>query len=132
MLFPYPSFINRSELNLSQNLYNNVRLTLRSNVNDIWYSIVYGTKIRTLLEAGINSLVVAEVQQEIENSLMKYFEDDIKLVSLDVWQESTVIRVALVYVELRTGKYNTVDTEISFVNQEVNQNNLTTGGVNTI
>lgn len=132
MLFPYPSFINRSELNLSQNLYNNIRLTLRSNVNDIWYSIIYGTKIRTLLEAGINSLVVAEVQQEIENSLMKYFEDDIKLVSLDVWQESTVIRVALVYIELRTGKYNTVDTEISFVNQEVNQNSLTTGGVNTI
>lgn len=118
MLFNYPSFINKSEQDESRILFNNVRLALQTNIREIWYNIQFGTHIRDLIKHGIDSLIVAEVQQDIEDNLMNYFTNDIKLDSLDLWQDVDKIKVSLKYIELRTGKVNTIQTEQTFINND--------------
>lgn len=118
MLFNYPSFINKSEQDESRILFNNIRLALQTNIREIWYNIQFGTHIRDLVKHGIDALIVAEVQQDIEDNLMNYFINDIKLDSLDLWQDADKIKVSLKYVELRTGKVNTIQTEQTFINND--------------
>lgn len=118
MLFGYPSFINVGEQSDSRILYNNIKITLQTNMREIWYDVNYGTSIRDSIKHGIDALVVAEVQNDIEDNLLKYFSNDIKINYLDLWQDVDVIRVALNYTELRTGKHNTVQAEQKFVNND--------------
>lgn len=119
MLFNYPSFINKSEQNDSRILFNSVRMALQTSIGEIWYDTDFGVSFRSLIEKGIDALVVAEIQENIESNLLKYFENDIELNYLDVWQEAEKIKVALTYTELRTGKKLTVQTEQRFVNDDV-------------
>lgn len=118
MLFTYPSFINTSEQDLSRLLYNNVSITLRSQLDSIFFNLKYGTEMRTLLEEGIDGIVMAELQEEIERSLLKYFENDLKLYSLEAHQEDNIVYVELTYIELRTGKFNSVQTEYVIANND--------------
>lgn len=118
MLFNYPSFLGRVEQDESRLLFNSVRMALQTNIREIWYDIQFGTHIRDLLKKGIDALVMAEIQQDIEDNLMKYFKNDIKLKTLDAWQELDKIKVNLTYIELRTGKHNTVQTEQKFINND--------------
>ena len=119
MLFSYPSFINKSEQYSSRLLFNSISMALQTNLREIWYDINFGTGIRDYIKHGIDALVMAQIQEDINSSLSKYFENDIELNYLDVWQESEKIKVALNYTELRTGKKLTVQTEQRFVNDDV-------------
>lgn len=118
MLFPYPSFINQKEQDASRILYNNVSLVLRSQLNSVWFNLGFGSNLRDLLQNGIDALVMAQAQEEIERALLKYFGNDLRLFSLEIWQEDKQVKAALTYIELRTGKYNTVQTEYTFANND--------------
>ena len=119
MQFNFPSFINKSEQDESRLLFNSVKLALQTNIQEIWYDTKFGTHIRDLLKQGINAFVVAEIQQDIEDNLMKYFKDEIKLDTLDAWQDLDTVKVELKYIELRTGKRNTVQAEQKFINTDL-------------
>lgn len=119
MQFNFPSFINKSEQDESRLLFNSVKLVLQTSIQEIWYDTKFGTHIRDLLKQGINALVVAEIQQDIEDNLMKYFKNEIKLDTLDAWQDLDTVRVELKYIELRTGKRNTVQAEQKFINTDL-------------
>lgn len=118
MLFNYPSFINKPEQDRSRILFNNIRIAIQTNINELWYDMSFGTRIRNSIKQGIDILVISEVQNEIQDNLLKYFENEIKINYFDVWQEADKIKVALTYTELRTGKHNTVQTEETFVNSD--------------
>lgn len=118
MLFNYPSFINKSEQDDSRILFNSVRMALQTSLGEIWYDTGFGVNLRNLIERGIDALVVAEIQDDIENNLIKFFDNEIKVEYLDVWQELDKVKVALTYTELRTGKKLTVQTEQKFVNDD--------------
>lgn len=118
MLFSYPSFINKSEQDSSRLLFNSIRMALQTNLREIWYDIDFGTGIRDYIKHGIDALVMAQIQEDINNNLSKYFENDIKIDYLDAWQDVDKIKVALTYTELRTGKKNTVQTEELFINND--------------
>ena len=118
MLFNYPSFINKSEQDDSRILFNSVRMALQTSLGEIWYDTSFGVNLRNLIERGIDALVVAEIQEDIENNLIKFFDNEIKVEYLDVWQELDKVKVALTYTELRTGKKLTVQTEQKFVNDD--------------
>lgn len=119
MLFNYPSFINKNEQSESRLLFNSIRMDLQTNIKEIWYDINFGTNIRGLIKKGINALVVAEIQNSIEDVVKTYFKDDIQLNYLDAWQDNNKIKVNLTYTELKTGKKNTIKTEETFVNTDV-------------
>lgn len=116
MLFNYPSFINTAEQDESRILFNNIRLVLQTTLKELWYNLDFGTNIRNLIKNGINSMIVAEIQLDIENNLIQYFNDDIKLNYLDIEQDESKIKISLNYTELRTGKHNTVQAEETFIN----------------
>ena len=118
MLFNYPSFINKNEQDASELLFNSVRMAIQTNVKELWYDINFGSKIRNSIKHGIDTIVITEIQDDIEENLMTYFSNDIRVEYLDLWQEADKIKVALTYVELRTGKHNTVQTEETFVNSD--------------
>lgn len=120
MLFNFPTFLNKQEQDRSRILFNNIRMVLQTSVKEIWYDTYFGTKIRNFIKSGVDSLVVTEVQNEIETNLMKYFENDIVINYLDLWQENEVIKIALNYTELPTGKFNTVQTTEIFTNTDIN------------
>lgn len=119
MLFTFPSFINQSEQDPSRILYNNLKIVLQTSVQEIWYDINFGTNIREFIKDGIDVLIVSEIQNEIENNILKYFKNDIKLNYLDVVQDTDKIKIDLNYTELRTGKHNTVQTEELFINKDM-------------
>lgn len=119
MLFNYPSFINKNEQSESRLLFNSIRMALQTNIREIWYDINFGTNIRGLVKKGINALVVAEIQNSIEDVVKTYFKDNIQLNYLDAWQDNNKIKVNLTYTELKTGKKNTIKTEETFVNTDV-------------
>lgn len=118
MLFTFPSFINKSEQDESRLLYNAIKITLQTSVREIWYDVNFGTKIRNAIKQGIDGLVVTDIQIDIEDNLMKYFQNDIRLNYLDLQQQGDKILIQLDYIELRTGKHNTIQTEETFINQD--------------
>lgn len=119
MLFNFPTFINKQEQDRSRLLFNSVRLALQTNVKEIWYDVAFGTKIRNSILHGIDNLVITEIQNNIEENLMKYFSDSIRMEYLDLWQENETVKVALSYTELKTGKFNTVTTQENFINTDI-------------
>lgn len=118
MLFNYPSFISTSEQDESRLLFNNIRMVLQTNLREIWYDIDFGTNIRENIKDGIDALVITNIQIEMENKLLEYFKNDIQLKYLDLVQKGNRILVSLTYIELRTGKFNTIQTEETFVNKD--------------
>lgn len=118
MLFNYPSFISTSEQNESDLLYNNIKIVLQTSLKEIWYNTDFGTNIRDNIKDGIDALVITNIQIQIEDNLLKYFKNDIQLKYLDLTQEGNKIKVYLTYIELRTGKFNTIQTEETFVNKD--------------
>lgn len=118
MLFNYPSFINKSEQDDSRILFNSVRLALQTSLGEIWYDTSFGVNIRNLIEKGIDALVAAEIQEDIETNLIKYFSNEIRIEYLDLTQDVDTIKVALTYTELRTGKKLTVQTEQKMINDD--------------
>lgn len=119
MLFNYPSFISTSEQSESDLLYNNIKIVLQTNLKEIWYNTDFGTNIRDNIKNGIDALVITNIQIQIEDNLLKYFKNDIQLKYLDLIQEGNKIKVYLTYIELRTGKFNTIQTEETFVNKDI-------------
>lgn len=119
MLFNYPSFINQTEQDESRLLFNNIRLALQTNIREIWYDVNYGTRIRDQIKNGITALVAADIQNDIEDRISKYFENDIKLNYMDIWQDLNKIKINLNYTELRTGKHNTIQAEEKFINSDM-------------
>ena len=118
MLFNYPSFISTSEQSESDLLYNNIKIVLQTSLKEIWYNTDFGTNIRDNIKDGIDALVITNIQIQIEDNLLKYFKNDIQLKYLDLTQEGNKIKVYLTYIELRTGKFNTIQTEETFVNKD--------------
>lgn len=119
MLFTYPSFINVSKQDKSRLLYNNVKIALQTSINEIWYDIQYGVRTREYIKDGIDELVVARIQDNIENCLMNYFSQDILLNYMDIRQTETKIYIDINYTELRTGIHNTIRTEETFINENI-------------
>lgn len=118
MLFSYPSFIGQSEENRSKLLFNNVRMVIQTHVGEIWVDQDFGTNIRNSIKEGIDSLVLMEIRTEIETKLNKYFNNELKIENLEVWQELNTIKVKLDYIELQTGIHYTIQTEEIIVNQD--------------
>ena len=118
MLFNYPSFISTSEQSESDLLYNNIKIVLQTSLKEIWYNTNFGTNIRDNIKDGIDALVITNIQIQIEDNLLKYCKNDIQLKYLDLTQEGNKIKVYLTYIELRTGKFNTIQTEETFVNKD--------------
>ena len=119
MLFSFPSFINKNEQSDSDILYNNIKILIQTSIMEIWYDTTFGTNIRNLIKQGINAITVVEIQNEIENKIYKYFSNDVVIKYLDAYQDKNTINIDLTYYELRTGKYNTVKTEETFINKDV-------------
>lgn len=119
MLFSFPSFINKNEQSDSDILYNNIKILIQTSIMEIWYDTTFGTNIRNLIKQGINAITVVEIQNEIENKIYKYFSNDVVIKYLDAYQNKNTINIDLTYYELRTGKYNTVKTEETFINKDV-------------
>lgn len=118
MLFSYPSFIGQSEENRSKLLFNNVRMVIQTHVGEIWVDQDFGTNIRNSIKEGIDNLVLMEIRTEIETKLNKYFNNELKIENLEVWQELNIIKVKLDYIELQTGIHYTIQTEEIIVNQD--------------
>lgn len=118
MQFTFPSFINQTEQDESRLLYNSIKIALQTHIGEIWYNSTFGSKIRDYIKDGIDSLVMSDVQQDIEENLSKHFQNEISLDYVDAWQEGDTIKVVLSYIELRTGKHNTVETEERFANRD--------------
>lgn len=118
MLFSYPSFIGQSEENRSKLLFNNVRMVIQTHVGEIWVDQDFGTNIRNSIKEGIDNLVLMEIRTEIETKLNKYFNNELKIENLEVWQELNTIKVKLDYIELQTGIHYTIQTEEIIVNQD--------------
>lgn len=118
MLFTYPSFINTAQQDDSRLLYNNIKILLQTSIKEIWYDTSYGTELRNKIKDGLDLLIVAEIQNNIEEVLMKYFSNDIILNYLDFEQDENKLLVSLNYKELRTGKFNTIETEQTFINTD--------------
>lgn len=118
MQFTFPSFINQTEQDESRLLYNSIKIALQTHIGEIWYNSAFGSKIRDYIKDGIDSLVMSDIQQDIEENLSKHFQNEISLDYVDAWQEGDTIKVVLSYIELRTGKHNTVKTEERFANSD--------------
>lgn len=118
MLFSYPSFIGQSEENRSKLLFNSVRMVIQTHVGEIWVDQDFGTNIRNSIKEGIDNLVLMEIRTEIETKLNKYFNNELKIENLEVWQELNTIKVKLDYIELQTGIHYTIQTEEIIVNQD--------------
>lgn len=118
MLFSYPSFIGQSEENRSKLLFNSVRIVIQTHVDEIWVDQDFGTNIRNSIKEGIDNLVLMEIRTEIETKLNKYFNNELKIENLEVWQELNTIKVKLDYIELQTGIHYTIQTEEIIVNQD--------------
>lgn len=118
MLFNYPSFIGEKEQTPSELLFNDVRMAIQTHMGEIWFDLEYGSNIRNLIKQGIDEIVLAEIKQEIELKLQKYFANDLIINKLDVWQEIDKVKVSLEYIELRTGIYNTIQSEEIIINND--------------
>lgn len=118
MLFSYPSFIGQSEEDRSKLLFNSVRMVIQTHAGEIWVNQDFGTNIRNSIKEGIDNLVLMEIRTEIETKLNKYFNNELEIENLEVWQELNTVKVKLDYIELQTGIHYTVQTEEIIVNQD--------------
>ena len=118
MLFNYPSFIGEKEQSESELLYNNVRMEIQTHIGEIWVDLELGTNIRNLIKSGIDAITVAEILTELETKLDKYFNNDLTIETLDVWQELDKLKINLEYIELRTGTHYTVQSEETIINKD--------------
>lgn len=118
MLFSYPSFIGQSEEDKSKLLFNSVRMVIQTHAGEIWVNQDFGTNIRNSIKEGIDNLVLMEIRTEIETKLNNYFNNELEIENLEIWQELDVVKVKLDYIELQTGIHYTVQTEEIIVNQD--------------
>ena len=118
MLFSYPSFIGQSEEDKSKLLFNSVRMVIQTYAGEIWVNQDFGTNIRNSIKEGIDNLVLMEIRTEIETKLNNYFNNELEIENLEIWQELDVVKVKLDYIELQTGIHYTVQTEEIIVNQD--------------
>ena len=116
MLFNFPSFISTKEQTKSELLFNNVRFVLQTSVEELWTDLKFGTKIRGYIKQGIDNITIAEIREEIYNKLMFYFTDDLEISVLDIQQDVNVLHVKLDYIELKTGKHYTLQSEEDIIN----------------
>lgn len=118
MLFSYPSFIGQSEEDKSKLLFNSVRMVIQTHAGEIWVNQDFGTNIRNSIKEGIDNLVLMEIRTEIETKLNNYFNNELEIENLEIWQELDVVKIKLDYIELQTGIHYTVQTEEIIVNQD--------------
>lgn len=120
-LFSYPSFINSKEQTPSEILYNNILIVLQTSLNEIWYDVNFGSNLHSYLKQGITPILIYEIQNEIENNIITYFGDQVKLNYLDIKQNLNTVEVDLNYTELQTGKCNTIKTEQTIIDNKITQ-----------
>lgn len=122
MLFNFPTFISAKEQTASERLYNNLKIMVQTHIQEIWVNLDFGTNIRNLLKQGIDNIMLAEIRDELETKIYKYFSNDLVINNLDVWQNtgeySNVVRVDLEYTELKTGIIKTVQSEEIILNKD--------------
>lgn len=118
MLFNYPSFIGEKEQTPSELLYNNIKILIQTSLSEIWYDVNFGTNLREQIKRGIDNLVIAEIRDELETKLMKYFINDMTIENLNIYQDINKVKVDLDYIELRTGIHYTVQTEEIILNDD--------------
>lgn len=122
MLFNYPTFISTKEQSISDRLYNNIRILVQTHIQEIWTNLDFGTNIRDLLKQGIDNILLAEIKDELETKIYKYFINDLIIDKLDVYQDTgeyvNKVCVDLQYTELKTGNIKTVQSEEIILNKD--------------
>lgn len=122
MLFNFPTFISVKEQTTSERLYNSLKIMIQTHIQEIWVNLDFGTNIRNLLKQGIDNILLAEIRDELETKIYRYFSNSLVISSLDVWQDtgeySNIVRVNLEYIELRTGVTKTIQSEEIILNKD--------------
>ena len=116
MLFNFPTFISTKEQDPSERLYNNVKILIQTQIQEIWVDLDFGSEIRNKLKQGINNIILVEIKNELEIKINQYFSNDLLITKLDVKQDVDKIRVDLEYKELRTGIFKSVQSDEVIVN----------------
>lgn len=126
MLFNFPSFLNTKEQTQSDRLYNNLKILVQTSVDEIWYDVNFGTNIRDSIKAGISDIVISDIRDELIEKITTYFQNDLQISRMDIYQIVNKLRIELDYVELRTGLHKTLITEQDIENKDMSlyQDNL--------
>lgn len=118
MLFNFPSFLNTKEQTQSDRLYNNLKILVQTSVDEIWYDVNFGTNIRDNIKAGISDIVISDIRDELTEKITTYFQNDLQILRMDIYQIVDKLRIELDYVELRTGLHKTLITEQDIENKD--------------
>lgn len=118
MLFNFPTFLNTKEQTQSERLYNNLKILVQTSTYEIWYDVEFGTNLRDHIKAGITDIVLSDIKDELTEKITKYFENELKISRMDIYQVANKLRVELDYIELRSGLFKTLVTEQDIENDD--------------
>lgn len=118
MLFNFPTFLNTKEQTPSDRLYNNLKILVQTSITEIWYDTKFGTNIRDHIKAGISSIVISDIRDELIEKITTYFVNELKITRMDIQQVVNKLRIELDYIELRTGLHKTLVTEQDIQNND--------------
>lgn len=119
MLFNFPTFLNTKEQTPSERLYNNLKILVQTHIAEVWYNIQFGTNIRDSIKAGIDDIVVSDIRDELQEKIVKYFNDKLTITKMDIQQKVDKLYVYLTYMELRTGVHRTMQVVESIENKDM-------------